>query len=202
MVAIKSIAALFTAITLVSGAVVSRDVPAILADYQTLSSNIAAFNTAVTSFKGDIGTGLAVSTAATALDNSVKKTTTDINAVPPFSVADSSNIASQSSTLANAVIASLNGLNAQVCYHFPTVHKVIRCASWLIELFFEIKAAAFKKAGFAGIVVSQLNTLHTDNAAFATALEAKVQSADLGAVRFAVIALDSAFNTTSATFSS
>lgn len=119
MVAIKSIAAIFAAISLVSGAVIRRDVPAILADYQTLSSNIAAFNTAVSGFKGDIGTGLAVSNAATALDNSVKKTTTDINAVPVFSGADSSNIAGQSNTLASAVVSSLNGLNAKVCA-FPS----------------------------------------------------------------------------------
>jgi len=123
MVAIKSIAAIFTAITLASGAVVRRDVPAILADYQTLGNNIAAFNTAVNGFKGDIGTGLAVSTSATALDNSVKQTTTDINAVPAFSVADSSNIANQSTTLANAVIASLNGLDAQVCFPFLTLDR-------------------------------------------------------------------------------
>lgn len=197
MVAIKSFAAIFTAITLVSGAVVRRDVPAILADYVTLGNNIAAFNTAVNGFKGDIGTGLAVSTAATALDNTVKKTTTDINAVPAFSVADSSSITNQSTTLANAVIASLNGLDAKVCFLPPMVAITTHCTN-----FVDFQAPAFKTAGFSGLVVSQLNTLHTDNTAFAQALYAKVQPADQGTIQFGILALDSAFNTTLATFSS
>ena len=97
-----------------------RDIAQVHADFNALEADIIAFDEKVNAFKAapNLLTALPIATAATQLDNDVKKTTDDINAIAgKFEEADSAALADRSDGLSTSVAAGLDNLGTAVCHH-------------------------------------------------------------------------------------
>ncbi|KAK1230748.1 hypothetical protein PQX77_006154 [Marasmius sp. AFHP31] len=130
-----------------------RDVATVKADIAAISTQVTALDTAITNYPNPGGTlaqALAIHNSAVALDNSVKKGTTDTQATAAFSEADG-----------QSILASVQAL-------VPTIQHALQQIVAKKPAF-----DALPVGGIPALVLQDLRNLNTDTGAFADALIAK-----------------------------
>ncbi|KAF9255827.1 hydrophobic surface binding protein [Marasmius fiardii PR-910] len=130
-----------------------RDVATVQADIATISTQVTALDSSISAFPdtgGSLASALAIHNAATTLDASLKKATTDTQATDPFSENDGQNI-----------LASVEAIEPTILHALQTIVA---------------KKPAFDALPIGGVpalVLQDLQNLSTDTTAFADALIAK-----------------------------
>ncbi|ESK86092.1 antigenic cell wall [Moniliophthora roreri MCA 2997] len=95
---------------------VKRDVATVKADIATITTQTTALNNAIQAFPdsgGSLVAALAIHNSAVTLDNTVKKTVTDVQATSPFSDADGADILSAVETLEPIILSALQNIVAK-----------------------------------------------------------------------------------------
>ncbi|KAF5015478.1 hypothetical protein F66182_13179 [Fusarium sp. NRRL 66182] len=154
-----------------AGPIVKRSV---LTDLQAVYSEVQTFDSAITSWNGQLLTALPLLSDVSTLETDIKTATTDTNNSAAFDDADSASIASETESLATLIETTLNDLVAQ--------------------------ASKVKAVGLTSTVESSLTELKTLSDGLITALESKIESSYLPAATSVAAAIDSAFATAIATF--
>lgn len=94
-----------------AGPIVKRSV---LTDLQAVYSEVQTFDSAITSWNGQLLTALPLLSDVSTLETDIKTATTDTNNSAAFDDADSASIASETESLATLIETTLNDLVAQV----------------------------------------------------------------------------------------
>ncbi|ESZ95235.1 hypothetical protein SBOR_4347 [Sclerotinia borealis F-4128] len=172
MVAIKNIILFISA---VSAAVISKRTPeTILADIATVDTNLKALTTAVDNYNGGFFQLLAVNSAESTLDTSIKNAATDASNTSQLSSDDSSNI-----------LAAVNKL-------IPDIQTALDA---LVG-----KMSTFDSEGLKSTVAGDLAALKKDTDTFGKAVNA-ISSSDVKSdFVVAVSKIDTAFTTAEAQF--
>lgn len=101
--------------TLSSPVVAPRDVPVIIDDFNTISSDIAYFNEAVKAFQGSIDAGMEVHRREQIIEDDIMQTTEDVQAADPFTDAESEKIKNKLLDLEPKILGSLDLVVSKVC---------------------------------------------------------------------------------------
>lgn len=104
--------AILLSLNLVSaGPIVKRSV---LTDLQAVYSEVQVFDSAITSWNGQLLTALPLLNDVSTLETDIKTATTDTNNSAAFDDADSASIATETQSLSTLITKTLNDLVAQV----------------------------------------------------------------------------------------
>ncbi|KAL1970821.1 hypothetical protein VTN77DRAFT_2655 [Rasamsonia byssochlamydoides] len=176
---IKSLAVLFLSLNLATASPVAfskRDAATVLADLSTLSNDLSTLDTAVEGFDGNILNALPIASDESTVENDIKQAISDTDASSAFSTSDSSSVTSAVTALE------------------PSINKTI---SDLVA-----KKAEFTSAGVDSLVLQDLENLQNLTDTLSTSLQAKVTSSDASTIASGTTALDAAFASAIAVYSS
>ncbi|KAE8371550.1 hydrophobic surface binding protein A-domain-containing protein [Aspergillus bertholletiae] len=152
-----------------------RDASTVLADFGTLSTDLSALGSAVSSFDGTLNGALGVQEKEGAVETALKQTVSDVKASTAFSTADSTSVTNAVTGLEPNIVAILNDLVS--------------------------KKSGFDSAGVTSVVVMDLNSLHDLTGQLSTELQSKVTSGDASTISDEAARLDAEYEKALAAFS-
>lgn len=94
-----------------------RDASTVLADFNTLSTDLSALGSAISSFDGTLNGALGVQQKEGEVETALKKTVGDVKASTAFSAADSTSVTNAVTGLEPSIVNVLNDLVSKVCCH-------------------------------------------------------------------------------------
>ncbi|EIT78381.1 hypothetical protein AO1008_09224 [Aspergillus oryzae 100-8] len=152
-----------------------RDASAVLADFNTLSTDLSALGSAISSFDGTLNGALGVQQKEGQVETALKQTVSDVKASTAFSAADSTSVTNAVTGLEPSIVNVLNDLVS--------------------------KKSGFDSVGVTSIVVSDLNSLHDLTGQLSTELQSKVTSGDASTISDEAARLDAEYKKAIAAYS-
>ncbi|KAB8217486.1 hydrophobic surface binding protein A-domain-containing protein [Aspergillus novoparasiticus] len=152
-----------------------RDASAVLADFNTLSTDLSALGSAISSFDGTLNGALGVQQKEGEVETALKQTVSDVKASTAFSAADSTSVTNAVTGLEPNIVNVLNDLVS--------------------------KKSGFDSVGVTSIVVSDLNSLHDLTGQLSTELQSKVTSGDASTISAEAARLDAEYKKAIAAYS-